>query len=221
MSDKLILRKNGQIVKKNVKYTKELADKILEEISEGKSIKKSCNDNGISHGTLYHWIDIGYISRDRFNAARLRNADILFDNVSDIIDRLQSCEHWGIEPRMAHVVSGSLERAARLSIDVCRRLSPEVYGDRIDMRTRSESVSYVISIDATGIDHDRGAATAGMVGDRARLTISDDAGIDADGGGDQADADAIDVDGQATGSDDTTDDGVRSVSGSVPDGDND
>jgi len=88
------------------------------------------------------------------------------------------------------------------------------------MRTRSESVSYVISIDATGIDHERGAATAGMVGDRARLTISDDAGIDADGGGDQADADVIDVDGQATGSG-TTDDGVLSVSGSIPDGNND
>lgn len=68
------------------KYTKDIADSICEEISQGKSLVKACKDLNVEYRHVFKWIAEEEGFKDNYTRAREAQADYLADQVMDVAD---------------------------------------------------------------------------------------------------------------------------------------
>lgn len=105
------------------KYSNELADKIFEKISVGRSVHKICQEDGMpSRRTFYRWLAENEDFRHNYQESLVFRQDYHFDEMLEIAD---SVEEDNVKIQKA-----------KLMIDtrkwVLSRMNPKKYGDKID-----------------------------------------------------------------------------------------
>lgn len=109
-------------------YTEKLADLICERISNGESLKKVTDEEGMpSRVTVHAWLIKYPTFLNKYEAARDLQADVYADEMDDI----------------AHDPTLDVQRA-RLIIDTRKwtasKLKPKKYGDKLDMTTNGKDL---------------------------------------------------------------------------------
>ncbi|MXO67779.1 terminase small subunit protein [Altererythrobacter marinus] len=120
-------------------FDQELADKILDRISDGESLRKiCCEDDMPGQTTVYRWLRQDEEFRQQYASARELQADTLFDETLDIAD--DATNDWMVRYGKEDEAPGWKEngeaiRRSQLRIDtrkwIAGQLRPKVYGPRV------------------------------------------------------------------------------------------
>lgn len=131
------------------KFNPDLFEKVCQAVEQGNSIRKSCEMFKVPFATFYDWND-KCTDSERFTRAKLALARQEFARIGDLSAKLANFEaHVPADPKLASAWVNALDKAARLKLEVAKRLNQAEYGDKSESLTRVESVSYVISLDPT------------------------------------------------------------------------
>jgi hypothetical protein len=164
-------------------YTRELADRILAELMEGRSLLDVCRDDGMpSAGTVLRWVDE---DRDGFAARYYRARDIGYLVAAEQIDEIadDGRNDW-VERRTQ---SGGTERVldrehisrSRLRVETKQwklaNMLPKLYGSRMEVKaTHEHSVKGALAAVMKAIDgYGRGLPSADPAPIQL-LTLKDD-----------------------------------------------
>lgn len=95
IGDKLILMQKGMTlsstyVPTNSKYTRPLADLIIQEIIDGMGITKACKKYGITYPTLMRWTETYPDFGKELDKAKRYRADATHDEIVDIVEKLKT-----------------------------------------------------------------------------------------------------------------------------------
>ena len=118
-------------------FDQALADKILDRISDGESLRKICCDEDMpGQTTVYRWLRQDEEFRQQYASARELQADTLFDETLDIAD--DATNDWmerHAEEDIGWKENGEAIRRSQLRIDtrkwIAGQLRPKVYGPRV------------------------------------------------------------------------------------------
>lgn len=102
-------------------FTQEVADRICEEIADGRSLRSICRTEGMpTKATVFRWLAENQAFRDQYARAREAQADSLFDDIVEVAD------DDTIEPNARRVMVDARKWAAS-------KLKPKTYGDKLDL----------------------------------------------------------------------------------------
>lgn len=145
-------------------YSPEVIDEFMARLVEGGSIQSICKDPEMpSTQAVGHWLRYNPVFREKYEAARIIQADILFDNLLDIAD--DSSEDWTTNEDGEKRLNGEAVARSRLRIDarkwILSKLIPRKYGDKIEVNhTHKVSLSDAIAeakaraLTPTRVDHE-------------------------------------------------------------------
>lgn len=107
-------------------YSEDIAKAICEDIADGKSLRKICDDENMpAKGTVFVWLSKHPEFQDQYARAREAQADLLFDETLEIADQYDKAAD---ELNPDHI------QRAKLRIDtrkwIAGKLRPKVYGDK-------------------------------------------------------------------------------------------
>lgn len=112
-------------------YTQEVADKLCEQITEGKSLRTICKaDDMPSIATIFNWhrSQPGFL--EQYTRAKDEQADTLSEDIQEIASKTLKGEY---DPQ-----------ASRVAIDAYKwtasKLKPKKYGDKIDHTTNGKDL---------------------------------------------------------------------------------
>lgn len=120
-------------------FTQEIADKICDQISEGKSLRTICKPNKmVSKGTVFKWL-VEYPSfSNQYAQARTESTNALFEEMLDICDT--GANDWMEqnatgEGRKAWKLNGEHVQRSKLRVDTRKwalsKLQPKKFGERM------------------------------------------------------------------------------------------
>ena len=120
-------------------FSQEAADRILEALADGRSLRSICDDEGApAKSTVMRWLAEHEAFRDAYAFAREAQADALVDEMLDIADDARN--DW-MEKRNADgeaigwQENGEALRRSALRIDarkwMASKLRPKKYGERV------------------------------------------------------------------------------------------
>lgn len=118
-------------------YTKEIGDRICEEIAGGKSLREICKAKDVpSANSVYRWLEKDELFRKQYARAREQQAETIFDEMLDIAD--EASNDWMVRNdggNEAYQVNGEAIQRSRLRIDarkwVLGKLKPKKYADKV------------------------------------------------------------------------------------------
>lgn len=122
-------------------YSDELADRLCEEIANGKSVRFICSQEGWpSESMVYRWLESNQSFREKYTRARERQADLYAAEIIEISD--DGSRDYKQLPDGAVVVDHDHIARSRLRVDsrkwIAARLAPKKYGDKVDMTHSSD-----------------------------------------------------------------------------------
>lgn len=112
-------------------YTKDIADKICEELARGKSLVRICDEINVSYSTVMKWLTDFPDFSDNYTRAREEQAEYLADEIIHLIDQepAKSLNKAGHE-----VIDNGWVTNQRNRIDarkwIASKLLPKKYGDK-------------------------------------------------------------------------------------------
>lgn len=114
-------------------YTKEIADRVCNELSEGASLVAICSVADMPHpSTIYDWLKANPDFADRYTSAREAQAEFMAAEIIEISDDGSRDYKPGPEgqyvPDQDHIQRSKLRVESRKWI--AAKLKPKVYGDR-------------------------------------------------------------------------------------------
>lgn len=114
-------------------YDQAKADRICELLSQGKSLRKAAEAEGMSHATVLLWVKENQAFSDQYARAREIGYQLLADELVDIADDGSNDSYVDDDGKVrtdAEVVARS-----RLRLDTRKwllsKMLPKVYGDRV------------------------------------------------------------------------------------------
>lgn len=108
-------------------YPQETRETILEQIAEGKSLREVCRQDGMpDKATVLRWMDEDGEFATKYARAREAQADVLFDGMATIEDKVEAGE---LRPDAARVILDSQRWRAE-------KLKPKAYGAKVDVNHR-------------------------------------------------------------------------------------
>lgn len=108
-------------------YPQETRTTILEQIAEGKSLREVCRQDGMpGFRTVMEWLDAEEDFRTKYARAREAQADVLFDGMATIEDKVATGD---LKPDAARVILDSQRWRAE-------KLKPKAYGAKVDVNHR-------------------------------------------------------------------------------------
>ncbi len=121
-------------------YTQELADKICEQLSIGKSLRTVCLSEDMPNiSTIFEWFRTKKGFSDQYARAKEESADALFEETIDIADESLAESKSGDAKR-----AGAKVQAMKLRVDTRKwmmsKMKPKKYGDKIDMTTNGKDL---------------------------------------------------------------------------------
>ena len=130
--------------------TPELADKICEELTEGRSLRSICKDDGMpSIGTVFRWLASNEEFCKQYAHARDAQADTLADDCLDISDNAK-LDVIKDEVTGGFKIDGEAVARARLRVDTRKwyagKLKPKKYGDSTTVKGDAENPLNLVSI---------------------------------------------------------------------------
>jgi len=104
------------------KYSEKIAEKILEGLENGLSLKSICqSDDMPSRATVHRWFRNDENFEARCAQARARGQDVVVDSHEDIEAEVRT---GALDPQAARVILSSMQWRAS-------KLAPKKYGDRL------------------------------------------------------------------------------------------
>ena len=115
-------------------YKQEVAEDILEQIMEGKSLRSICLQDGYpNRSTFMRWVSSVDGLRDQYELAKQEQAHYLVEQILDIADETTN-DHVTDEGGNERVNSEAIQRS-RLRVDARKwyssKVLPKLYGDKI------------------------------------------------------------------------------------------
>lgn len=123
------------------KYTKELADNICDQLSDGKSLRSVCREESMpSKATVFKWLREIKEFSDQYTKAKIEGADALVEDILDIADDGSNDWMETNDPNNpGYRLNGEHYQRSRLRVDtrkwIASKMKPKKYGDKIDMTT--------------------------------------------------------------------------------------
>lgn len=133
-------------------FTKELADEILERMTDGESLRSICIDKRMpGRSTVFRWLQANSEFRELYTFAREAQADAFVDEIVHIADTpitaevvtektvtLGSGKEAKLQPVTEKRIGDAVERS-KLMVDARKwaasKQAPKKYGERIDVNT--------------------------------------------------------------------------------------
>ncbi len=121
-------------------YTQELADKICEEISQGKSLRKICEIEGMPSGvTIFSWFRKYPEFLKQYERATEERTETQQEIIIDLGDKA-IIHAEAADPKAANaVVSAYKLKADNLKWSMSK-MKPKKYGDKLDMTTNGKDL---------------------------------------------------------------------------------
>lgn len=115
------------------KYSKELAARICNQLSEGISLRTVClADDMPTKTTVFTWLQNDKDFLGQYARAKEESADAMAEDILDIADETNKVIKSGAEKK-----SGAYAQAQRLRVDtrkwIMSKMKPKKYGDSIDV----------------------------------------------------------------------------------------
>jgi len=136
-------------------YTQEKADYICQELSEGRSLRKICEDEGMpTAGTVCRWLSESETFQAQYARAREAQADALFEQILDIADdgKNDTTKDDDGNIRTDHDVIAR----SRLRVDARKwmagKLRPKKYGEKLELSGDSDNPLTIQTIKRVVID---------------------------------------------------------------------
>ena len=129
---------------------REKADKILQALERGASLRKAAADVGLSHTSVLQWVDEIPEFADQYARARLRGYQLLADELIDIADTPMVGEVRTVRQDGSEEVKyADMIEHRRLRIDsrkwMLSKMLPKVYGDKTTIAGDPDHPLVVIS----------------------------------------------------------------------------
>lgn len=119
-------------------YSKELADRICNELAQGISLRTVCKaDDMPNMSTIFAWIREKDGFSNQYARAKQESADAMAEDILDIADATNQVIKSGAEKK-----SSAYAQAQRLRVDTRKwlmaKMKPKKYGDTIDVKSGGE-----------------------------------------------------------------------------------
>lgn len=122
-------------------HTQALADRICQQLAEGKSLRSICKEEGMpSQSMVYRWLEKNGEFREQYSLARTWQADTLADEILEIAD--ESSNDTYVDDDGSVKTNAEVVARSRVRIEarkwIASKLAPKKYGDRqmIDMELK-------------------------------------------------------------------------------------
>lgn len=122
-------------------HTQALADRICQQLAEGKSLRSICKEEGMpSQSMVYRWLEKNEGFREQYSLARTWQADTLADEILEIAD--ESANDTYVDDDGNVKINAEVVARSRVRIEarkwIASKLAPKKYGDRqmIDMEVK-------------------------------------------------------------------------------------
>lgn len=129
-------------------YKQNIADKICEMLSEGKSLRSVCKEKGMpAAATVFKWMRENEEFLKQYARAKQESADAMAEEVIDISD--DGTNDWMEDQYMkgkspGWKVNGEAVQRSKLRVDTRKwlmsKMKPKKYGDKIDMTTNGKDL---------------------------------------------------------------------------------
>lgn len=122
-------------------YSKELADKICERLTEGQSLRSVCRAEDMpAASTVFRWLRDHKEFKEQYAYAKQEATDALAEEIMDISDDTIDVIKSGAEKK-----SGAYAQAQRLRVDtrkwIMAKMKPKKYGDQLDLTSGGEKIA--------------------------------------------------------------------------------
>lgn len=145
--DKTILMQKGMSLSEyrpiNSKFSKPLADLIVQSVIEGKGITKACKEFGIAYSTITRWAGQNEEFAKELEMARRNRAEVIHDKLMDIASDLET-------KQMNKTQVEALGRAADILRWSAEKSDSQKFGNKVDKGV-SSAVNIIIQ---TGISRE-------------------------------------------------------------------
>jgi hypothetical protein len=127
-----------------------LATLICEQLAEGQSLRKICEQEGFpGKTTVFRWLEDDELKafRDQYARARARQAETMLDEIIEIADdSSRDLKQVEIAPGVtAQQVDNEVVNRSRLRVEARKwamsKLAPKKYGDKLDLTSDGEKIS--------------------------------------------------------------------------------
>jgi hypothetical protein len=143
-------------------YTEEVAARICEELSAGRSLRTICADDGMpDKATVFRWLAAHETFRDQYARAREAQADAMLEEIIEISDD-GSNDTYTDEQGQKRTEQDVIARS-RLRVEARKwamsKMAPKKYGDKIEQTFKA---------------HDSMAALFATIAERGKPLVRDD-----------------------------------------------
>lgn len=141
-------------------FTQEKADYICQELAEGRSLRKICEEDGMpSAGTVCRWLAENEQFQKQYARAREAQADVLFEEILDISDESNTTTKvigHGEDAEEVIVYDSVAVQRNRLRVDARKwmagKLRPKKYGEKLELSGDAENPLRIETIKRVIID---------------------------------------------------------------------
>ncbi len=121
-------------------------------IEHGSSIAEAARLQSVPIASIYYWSERGTqveARAERFAAARKHLAHAAMAKIGEVAAQLVNPLEHVTDPRWVAGWSSSLDKGARLWLEVAKRLNPSEYGDKLETRNTTINIAYAVDFGAT------------------------------------------------------------------------
>lgn len=132
-------------------YTQELADKICEQLADGKSLRTVCAQEGMPvMSTVFKWMREHDEFSNQYAKAKEESSDAMAEDLLHIADTPVMGEIRTIKPDgTVEIKQDEMLGHRRLQVDsrkwLMSKMKPKKYGDKIDMTSDGEKLGVALS----------------------------------------------------------------------------
>jgi hypothetical protein len=126
-------------------YTKELADKICEELALGKSMRTVCKMADMpAMSTVFKWLRENKEFSEQYARAKQESADAMAEEILDIADTTEEGETITEKIEGTEVKRGDMLGHRKLKIETRKwlmaKMKPKKYGEKLDLTSGDEPI---------------------------------------------------------------------------------
>jgi hypothetical protein len=122
-------------------YTQDLADRICQELSEGRSLRSICLQDDLPDArTVFRWLRTNAEFCQQYARAKEESTDAMSEDILALSDGAIDVIKGGAEKK-----SSALGQAVRLQVDtrkwIMSKMKPKKYGDKLDMTSDGKAIT--------------------------------------------------------------------------------
>lgn len=127
-------------------FTQDLADKICEELAQGKSMRTVCKEENMPDmSTVFRWLRTNKEFQEQYARAKQESADAMAEEVLDISD--DGRNDWMEKEygdNIMWVTNGEALQRSRLRVDTRKwlmsKMKPKKYGEKMDVTSDGKAI---------------------------------------------------------------------------------